>query len=240
MTAKLRSILRQTPWSLALKAGLAGLAWLFLPGWIFLAYVLWLYFVPPFRAQVLILFFCLYLAAALRLPPTPVSALALAGLLYLILGTKDLLLIDRASALAVLTFGFILLLALQFFYSLGHSSLANAWAGVILLGLITFGLLLVFLRSLGARSAGPFAVNVGVGLAAGLLALFLAQLAWALLFLPLNFLDQTALWFLAAVAGTQLAADYCGARLNRRKIFLNFAVFLVFGAVILASNQWSL
>ena len=241
MTVKLKSILRQTPWSLVLKTAIAGLIWLLLPEWIFLLYVLWLYFIPPFRSITFLLFFLLYLTSTILLPATLISALVLAALLFLILGIKDLLLIDRISAMTVLTFSLTLLVALEFFYSFGNNALQESWLGVILLGLITFGLLLVFFRSLGSvGQLGKALPQIGPQLISGLLALIFTQLAWALLFLPLNFLDQTALWFLTAVIATELGADYLKLRLNRQTIFTNFAIFLVFGVIILATNQWSL
>lgn len=98
METKLRLILKRIHWSLALKAAILAVVWMVLPGWAFLILSAYLYFVPFFDPWKLFLPFLVFLFLAFTGPPNPGFALILGSLFYVILGIKDLILIDRRSA----------------------------------------------------------------------------------------------------------------------------------------------
>src|SRR2546422_648850 len=107
METKLKLISKRIHWSLALKAGGVAAAWYFLPRWAFLFVVLYFYFVPIFHPWKLFLPFLTFLFLVFNEFVVPAGqsqlsqigfAAIIAVFFYVILGIKDLVLIDRRSA----------------------------------------------------------------------------------------------------------------------------------------------
>ena len=67
----------------------------------------------------------------------------------------------------------------------------------------------------------------------------LCQLLLGILILPLNFLYQTAFFFLVAAVLIESVFDYLCGTLTSRRLLGNFSVFLVFSVLILGSAPWS-
>src|SRR5258708_3233304 len=97
MVAKLRSILRQTRWSLIAKASIFGVAWFFLPFWVFTIVAIYLYLSSLFRAGRFLFPFFLIYAITWFSSPTLWLALYASVLFCCILGIKDLIFIKRAQ-----------------------------------------------------------------------------------------------------------------------------------------------
>src|SRR3989344_4217483 len=115
MEGKLRSILNQTPWSLARSALVFALAWLVLPFWLFCIAALALYFFPFFDPFRLWFPFFLILFFAYIISPNGWAAIFLGVLFALTLGVKRLRIVDRFSAHQILAYLLAFLLFLNFF-----------------------------------------------------------------------------------------------------------------------------
>ncbi|HVO29031.1 MAG TPA: hypothetical protein VMT81_03560 [Candidatus Paceibacterota bacterium] len=233
MAAKLRSILRQTRSSLLLKAAVFALAWFFFPFWLFLLVALYLYFVPWFQTRKLLAPFLALLVLAYLQPAGLVFFLIFGALFYYLLLIKDLLVIDRRSAyeLLVLALSFFLL---RDFYGRFGGALTGAgffWGFLTaaLIGLLVRG----FIRSFAERADAP--ENRA---AAGVSFLLIWQFLMLGLFLPLDFVYQSVIVFLAVVLVADIIPErYLGGS-SRTKLFVTSATVFTLAAIVLASAQW--
>ena len=75
---------------------------------------------------------------------------------------------------------------------------------------------------------------------AGIMAFAVLELAVVLLFLPINFLYQSALLFVAAAILIEFLIDYASGTLGRAKLLASFSIFFTFLVIILGSAQWTL
>lgn len=242
MAEKLGSILRRTHWFLAVKALAFGAGWLLFGWWWFLALSLYLYLIPAFKPFKLGVPFLLTLVFSVLAEKNLWMAIYLAVLFYLILGIKDLLLINRRAAYETLIF---LLLFLTLFNFYGSFDDWLGW-GVIFWSLAS--VLVFFVLSRWFVGYSEFLDNAEVGdqvsrkvfLTLGLISLLVWQLMWVLLFLPLSALYQTSLVFLAAVIFFELALSYLKGQPLTKKAMLSFSIFFVLLVFVLASSSWEL
>lgn len=240
MAARLKSILGRIHWSLPLRVIIFGLGWLVLPFWIFVILALYLYFVPFFDVRRFFLPFLTVIFFAAIEPKTFLFAVVFSCAFYLILGTKDLVFIDRRSAYEILT------LLLSFFVFIGFFSFFDSWAGTapflcaFISGVLIFFLVRGFLNYGGEGDL--FAVErLRTGnVAAAIVGLVVLQTMIAALFLPANYLYQSALAFLAMALAVELSLDYLRGRLTRRAILASLSIFLTFMVIILGSAQFGL
>ncbi len=234
MAARLRSISGTIPWWLILKSALFAAAWLWAPFWLFLLIAAGLYFFPLFEPGAVLWPFLASLFFAAVLSPNWIAALALGATFYLILGIKDLILINRAPAFEALVFLLFGLGFLNFFarFRLSAPDLLPSAAGL--------GLMLLLLhRSLFRYEK---AENIGFGglLLPGLLLFLWGGWAFALLFLPLNLFFGTAILLLASVSATELVLSRSQGTLDRREILVHFSILFAFIAIALAANTWKI
>src|SRR3990167_4928161 len=218
MAAKLSSISRTIPWSLLLRAGIFGAAWLLLPFWLFFLAALILYFLPVFQPLRLILPFALTVFFAGILSPNFWAAALFAALFFLILGIKNLTLVNRMAAYETALFLLLFLAYLNLFFHFPNSGRTAA------------------LYATFPKEWSPRHQAVIFGLAG----LLVWQWTWAVLFLPLNPFYQTALLFLFPAVLPRMFLDHLAAELGRRRILGYFSAFLVFASAILAANPWQL
>ncbi len=238
MVKKLKSILRPIPWSLALRAFIFGLCWLLLPFWAFLCIALYFYFFPLFQPVKFAVHFIILLFF-MATTSLGFSAAAFFSLIfYLLLGLKDFLFIDRRSPYEMFLFLFVFMVAARFYF------LFDTWLGIFLVpSVFLFGILFFLVsRGLWKYSAPSFELPLGSHSRVSLfiLTFLLCQLILGIVVLPLNFLYQTAIFFLSAVVLIESVFDYLRGALTNRRLLANFSIFLVFIVIILGSAPWSL
>ncbi len=236
MAAKLKLTSRTIPWSLLVKALALAAVWLALPYWLFLLLALGFYFVPFFEPRRLLLPFGLFLIFAAILPHTIYFALAAALVFFLILGIKNLVLINRAAAYETLFFVFFFLTVLGFFSRLESPSgqiFLTSTAVALIFALLLKNLLHFSPEFLALARREKFVL-------VGLAGIIIWQWLLAILFLPMNRFYQTALVFLGGVVIAELLFAYASNSLEKRKILTYFSVFFAVVAVILAANPWKI
>ncbi len=219
---------------LLLKSAIFSLSWFFLPFWLFLIPAFYFYFFPLFNSKQLALPFFLTLLAAAILPQNFWFSLFFGILLYLIIGIKNLLFVNRSVHHQFLVF---LLLFLIFY---GFFSGFESWQRWDI-SLWALGPSLVFLflvKELADYNslAGHWQKNLIIGLAS----FIIWQLSLAIFFLPLNYFYATALLFLVAVLLADILLEYFDGHLARQKILVDFSIFFVLAVIILASSKWVL
>lgn len=239
METRLKLILRQIHWSLALKAFILAVVWLFLPRWAFLVLSFYFYLVPVFHPGKLFLPFLVFLFLAFEGPTNPGFAVILGLLFYIILGIKDLILIDRRSAYDILVLVLMFVLYIRFFSGFGDSL---GYLPVISIFLLSAVLCLLYggFLSYGSGEGSSAGERGGSKVVLGLVWLLISQMSLAIIFLPLNFIYQSALAFFLSAIIFGLASAYLNGTVTRERILINFSVVFVFLVLILGSVQWGL
>lgn len=241
MAAKLKSVLKRIHWSLVIRALVFAAAWFLLPFWIFLFVGLYLYLIPLFRTRELALPFLLVIFFALQEPVSFWFAPLLAALFYLILGIKDLIFIDRKPVYEALVLLLLFLMFLRFFSRFDHWSNPAAFFYALAMSAVSLFLIRGFLNyEASAGLADDSRIKKAAGVSAEIAALVIWQVSLVLLFLPLNFLYQSALLFLTATVLLECIFDYLNKNLTRQRILTSFSVFFVFLVIILGSVRWGL
>ena len=225
---------------LLLKAAFLAVLWRVVPFWLFLLVALWLYLSPLFRPLEMGLPFLLTLCFAGILPANFWSTAFLGTLFFLILGIKDLILVERENAYRVLLFLLFFLIFLNFFSEFNTFERSTALLSLFAIVVLTFLLLHGFVRYSRLGSARVGAPRRREKLALGLLAFLVGEIGMALLFVPLNAFYQAALLFLSTVIGTEMMVDRLEERLDHDRILVRFSLFFIFVVCILAANQWGL
>ena len=241
MAEKLRSILRRISWSSVLKAVIFAVAWWALPFWLFLLFALYLYFIPMTGAgRVSVPFFVLLLITLLQKPGI-IFAVIFGVVFYFLLLVKDLIIIDRRTAYEVLMLVLSYLLMRGFFLNVGGSFgwwslLDSAVAAVAVSALVTS-----FIKNFStapedsAREARSFRHMLG-----WMTFLLMWQLLMVGLFLPLDFLYQSAIIFLVAVIILDLVPQYVFGELTRIKVLATGTVLFALLVIVLSSARWTL
>jgi hypothetical protein len=242
MVEKLRSILKRTNWSSALKAILFGVAWWALPFWLFLLLALYLYFVPMTGAgKVSVPFFVLLLVSLFQ-NQSILAALIFGIIFYFIILIKDLLIIDRRSAYEIIMLVLSYLLVRSFFVRSGGS--LGGWT--LVYGLIVAWAVSAMIASFVKNfSAAPETANSREGrsfhrMLGWMTFILMWQLLIVGLFLPLNFLYQSAIVFLAAIVMIDLVPQYVFGELSRAKVLATGSVIFALLVIIAASARWAL
>lgn len=244
MVAKLKSITKLIHWSLLARVVVFALAWLYLPFWVFLLLALYCYFVPAFHAGRLIMpFFTLLVlcyaesAAAGAGAGGLLMAIIFGAIFYYLLLIKDLLVIDRGTAHELLALILSFFLFREFFasFNAGPSGAALIWAFLtaLLWSRLLNGLVLRGLKD------SPGGAGTGLARAAVWLSCFLmAQALIVIAFLPLNFIYQSTIAFLAAALLIELLPERLASSLSEDKIRLASTVVFTLLVVVLAAARW--
>lgn len=241
MAEKLRSILKQTNWSLVLKAIIFGVAWWALPFWLFVLVALYLYFVPMTGAsKVSVPFFVLLLITFLQ-GQTWLSAVIFAALFYFILLIKDLLIIDRRPAYEILILILSYLLLRGFFLNVGGALDRQSLFDSVIAAWAVSAMVASFITNFSgasedaSRDARSFRRMLG-----WMTFLLMWQLLLVGLFLPLDFLYQSAIVFLVAAVLIDLVPQYVFGELSRAKVLATGSVLFALLVIVAASARWVL
>ena len=241
MVARLKLISNPIPWSLVIKTVVLGGIWYFLPFPIFLVLALYFYLVPMFKPSELAAPYFVTLILAFFLQTSFWAAVFVAVSMYLILGTKDLIFINRKAIYETIVFILIFVMFLYFFLGLG------SWFGIssilwsVMLALFIYILFKGFLGYEGVLSEELTVEAKGHKfLVLGLSSFLVWQLTWVLVFLPIGSIYQTAVAFLVSVILLELVLVYFSRSLTARKILMNFTLFFILLVLILTSTRWEL
>ncbi len=229
-----------SPRGLLLRVVIFGFGWFLLPFWLFIILALYLYLVPFFSVRRFALPFAAVVFFAAISPKSLPLAIIFSGVFYLILGVKDLVFIERGSAYKTLVLLIAFFMFVRFFSNFDSWSGSGPFLYSLIIGLLVFLLNRGFLSyggDGGSYSAERFRRG---GILAAISGLLVSQVAIAALFLPLNYLYQSALVFLVAALALELSFDYLGGKIVRRTILANLSIFLVFVVIILGSAEWTL
>ena len=245
MAEKLRSILRRINWSSVLKAVLFAVAWWALPFWLFLLIALYLYFVPMTGAGMVSVPFFVLLLITLLQKPNIIYAVIFGIVFYFLLSVKDLIIIDRRSAYEVLMLVLSYLLLRGFFLNVGGSfgwrSLVDSAVAAVAVSVLVMS----FIRNFSAAAAAPDAAGLRETRSfRRMLGWMMFLLTWQLLivglFLPLDFLYQSAIVFLVAVIILSLIPQYIFGELTRVKVLATGTVLFALLVIVLSSARWTL
>jgi hypothetical protein len=241
MVEKLRSILRQISWSSVLKAVIFAVAWWALPFWLFLLIALYLYFVPMTGAHKVSAPFFVLLLITLLQKPSIISAVIFGVVFYFIILVKDLIIIDRRSAYEILMLVLSYLLVRGFFLNVGGSfgwwSLTDSAVAAAAVSALVGNFVKNFsvVPEDSVRDARSFRRMLG-----WMTFLLTWQLLIVGLFLPLNFLYQSAIIFLVAVIILDLVPQYVFGELTRVKVLATGTVLFALLVIVLSSARWTL
>lgn len=238
MAIKLKSALRTPQFQLALKALVFG-AFLAsvkiggmgtIPVLLFLAAAFYLYARPIFQTFLLLWPFIIFIAVALIF-----TAMAPAGLLYLlpavffaslvfylILGIKNLILIDRPRAHFLFILATLYLCLLIFLASSRESFYLIKLLAVFAAALILFNNLF--------RNR-PLS---------GVLALLTAEIAFAVSFLPIGFLQSASLSLVPIFLTAELSLKHLTGELRKKDLWIGASALIFLILIILVSSRWAI
>ncbi len=238
MEEKLKSILRRIHWSLALKAAVFGASWLILPSWLFFVAAIYLYVVPRFRAGAFGFPFIVLMFFALSEAPSFLGVLLFSVLFYLLVGIKEMRFMDKRTPYEALILLFLFLAYIRFFSRFVAWDGISAFLYAFAVSLLFFFLSRGFLRY-AALHGGDGATRRGL-LGMGIVSLLVWEFLLVVVFLPLNFLYQSALLFMATAILFDAALDHAKNELVPGKLLVHFSVFFTFLVIILGSAKWAL
>lgn len=237
MVEKLKSILRQTHWSLLLKAASFVVIWTIAPVWVSILSAIGFYLIPSFRFRSLLVPFLLTLFYIFHFPHNVFAALSLGVLLVLILGTKDLLFVDRSQSYEILVLILIFISFLYSFLRFGEWNEGLPFLWFLLPALTSFLLIRGMASYVAIQNTSKKQMSSRV---AALISLFLWELSIVLLFSPINFIYATSIVFLAALFFIELYIDNLSGNLNKNKLLFYLSTFFIVFVIILASIEWRL
>lgn len=224
MVEKLKSIAKQIHWSLLLKVGLFLIVWSVCPTWLSMLVGALLYFVPLFRPGALLVSFLVFLCITTIFPHTVFFGIVVGILLFLILGIKDFLFVDRNSAYEILA---LMEIAIMYLYTFGVASTSGG--SLQLLSIIPAGICVLLFMNMG-KYAIPFS----------LFGFFLWQLAVVLLTAPIPPIYQAVIEFLATLFLIESFLDYTSKRLTKERAIIYLLGFFSILVIILSSIEWGL
>lgn len=138
---------------------------------------------------------------------------------WILIGVKDLILIQREVWGRLLSFLIIYPALLTFFY---HNQAFHFWQPPVLF-------LAVWIPSSNLLNSRLFY---------WILPFLTIQLAWAAALLPIGFVGAANLVLLAYVSGILFIDEYLAGQLNRKKIFLLSTTFILLSTLILGVAKW--
>ncbi|HUC02170.1 MAG TPA: hypothetical protein VMA75_04725 [Candidatus Paceibacterota bacterium] len=241
MAERLKSISKRISWSSVIKAVVFGVAWWALPFWLFLLVALYLSLVPVTGARKVLAPFLVLLLLCLATAQGILAAILFAAIFYFMLLIKDLIIIDRRTAYEVLILVLSYLVVRELYVTTGGALGGKA----LLYSLIAAGAVSVmaagFIKHFSAvpdgaaREAHSFRRMLG-----GLSFILMWQLLIVGLFLPLDFLYQSAVVFLAAAVLIDVVPQYVFGELSRTKALATGTVLFSLLVIVLASAHWTL
>ncbi len=240
MEEKLKSISKQIHWSLLLRAAAFALAWLWLPIWLFCLIALGLYFTPLFQARKLAPPFFILLLLGILQPATLFFAVIFGAVFYGILLIKDLIVIDRRPAyeMVVLVLSILMFRSLYLQFQNGIQAPAVIWSFI---AAAAFAWLLdSFMRGFEADPENTAQENPLRRTASWLSFLLMWQMLLIGLFLPLDFIYQSAGAFLVAVVLVEFIPEYIAGTLSHAKLLATSGLVCGLFAVVLGSAHWGL
>lgn len=237
MATELKLTLGKIHWPLLVRSAFLAFFWLFSPAWVFLLCALYFYFSPYFQPWRIFFSFAVFLTLALFVPPLfgvwlYAAGIAIGVIFYLILGVKDLVLINRQFAyqtLRLLLFTSILLL---FFWWGQSPSLLFVWR-LLFLSAFLFALHYEYFSFF-------FEGNPSNSFAAALTAFLLFEAAWVLVWLPIGFLNATAVELLILFMLNDFILRHINGNLNRKITLTNFTVFIFSLLAIFLVSDWTI
>ena len=209
------------------KSLIFGLAWYFLPAWLFYIIALILYFIPFFQWKKFFPFFIAILGLYWFGPVTVWYAFVGAVLFGWLLGIREMLLVNRKAAAETL------LLAIFFFsarvlYAMNPVAAAGGLYESLGLAVITGWMMRSLMDGFVDEKTKPQAI---VRAAAWLVALLMWQIMMVGFLLPLDFVYQSTMAFLAAALMIDIVSSYVWGEAERKRIL--FVVSMVFGYLVL-------
>lgn len=233
MVEKLKSALKIIHWSLAFKAVAAGLAWVYLPWWLSLLVILGIYFIPLFQTRHLFMSFLLALILASVLPSNIFSGLVVTIQIYLILGVKDFIFINRKWAMQVLAALFLAEAGVAIYLGLDNW-LLGSFVNSFLFGLVYYlvGSKLLYVSSEESKNGNKSIIVI--------LGFVLSQIAFAVNFLPIFYIYKSLILTLAALIFFEWQNLYFDGKLSKNKV-ISYAVFFIGLVVVIFSTvSWGL
>lgn len=233
MEEKLKSALKKIHWSLAFKALISGLAWVYLPWWLSLFVLLGIYFVPLFQTKRLFLPFLMSLILGWILPENLFSGALMAFQMYLILGIKDFIFINRQGAMQVLAVLFLAESGTAVYFAPDNWLFSSLFYGVL------FGLVYYFASSkvidayLDEQRRGEKKVLL-------ILAFFLIQIAFALNFLPIAATYKSLLLILSSLIFFEWQKLIFSRELSKNRIISYSVFFLGLAVLVFTAVSWGL
>lgn len=240
MAPKLTSISKQIHWPLLIRAIVFAAAWWFLPTWLFLAVACGVYFLPSFGSILNLPAFLVLIGVSIATAPSVPMSVIYGALCYYLLLIKDLLVVDRKSARAVLAMGLSFFLFREFFLSwyagLSGGSLLWAWVLAVVFGMLLNGVI-VARRGKEVDDEHDRRPRRAVVLAS---VLVIFEVLVVCLFLPVDFIYQSIIAFLAAALLLDLVPAYFFHELEPRRIRTTATVLATLLVVVLASAKWGI
>lgn len=233
MAERLKSITKGIRWSLLLKAALAGASWIYFPEWLGVTLVLFFYFSSFFRLKHLGVPFFSALIISHLLGQDALGGIFLAASLFLILGLKELIFIDRRSAHMTLIF---MILSFASFLLYENLDAWSAWFPIksFLVAWLYFALVRGFLL----EAEGGFPGNTILAL--GSLAFVLWEVATVMAFLPLDFLYHAGIVIFFMFVFFEWILEYSRGSLVKNKILLYVSLLFILVTLIFSFAKWSL
>jgi hypothetical protein len=220
MAEKLRSALNPIHWFLLLKAVVVAGGWYFLSPTIALILLTLVYVIPPYRSGSFALAFLVLFFTIGQTSPTFLFAILMGLAVYTLLGVKNLILINRATAYQVLVILLLFFMWLTFFSTVG-----GFYSLSMLFSLIAIAVFFYYFtwRSISIRDP-----NQTLGHRNLLLAVtsFLV-LEWGLvvMFLPLPQYSQVALALLVTGFLLEIVLQYISGQLTVKNLLVYFSMF---------------
>ena len=200
-------------------------AWLFLPWWVFLVIAVYCYFFPFFRPRSLAAPFLIFLFLGLVIPPGLLQVIYAAGAFALILGIKDLVIVNRKAAYEILVFLLSFAGALLLFNRFSAWSVSASF--LALAGGILLWLWLVFIAPQRQERSSVLPA---------LAALVLFEIGAAIFLLPLSFFSQAALFFFGSALLFEVATD--PASLTSNQFFAWGGAYVAMSLLIVFLASW--
>ncbi len=235
MAARLKLVINQIHWSLAAKSLILSFSLIF--SWnLFFILALFFYFYPPFQSLLFFLPFLIYLILTKILSLNIFTFFLFAALIYLILGIKDLIIINRFLAYQILGYLFIFSLAFAFFSKI---FIFTDWKNSF------YGLLLALYCFLFFKGINKFSLEKEIDfkkykIILAVFSLFLFELIFILNFLPFSFYLKTLILMLIVIFGMETIFNYFLNKINKTFIIVAALIFTFLFVLTLIFNHWSL
>jgi len=237
MAEKLKSISKRIHWYLLLKAAAFALAWLWFPWWLFAVVALVIYFTPFFQPERFAFPFFVLLILSYVQAPGWFFAVIFGLMFYFLLLIKELLLVERRSAYELLVFLLSFLLLRDFYLRFNQGVAGTAPLFALLVAALVALLLRNYIRAFeGGEERHPGLRRVSVGFSF----LLFWQILMIGLFLPVDFIYQTAIVFLPIVLVVDLLPERLAGSLDRTKILTSATVIFALLVIVITSARWTL